>query len=224
METTSATTTSASAGLTSNTAVETSKTELSSDFDTFLRMLTVQVQNQDPMNPVDSTDYATQLATFSSVEQQIKTNELLSELAGKSSGAALQQYGSWIGMEALVDAPVHFEGTPVAIRPEINAEADKAALVVIGPGGEEVERFDLPADQDLVLWSGRDETGATYPSGNYRFEVESYRKDEVLGTQSAPVYSRVDEIRAEGSSVMLRLSDGSERPVSLVNGLRNPAG
>ena len=44
---------------------------LSSDFETFLKMLTTQMQNQDPLNPVDSTDYATQLATFSSVEQQV---------------------------------------------------------------------------------------------------------------------------------------------------------
>ena len=44
---------------------------LSSDFETFLRMLTTQLQNQDPLNPVDSADFAVQLATFSSVEQQV---------------------------------------------------------------------------------------------------------------------------------------------------------
>lgn len=54
---------------------------LTSDFDTFLRMLTVQMQNQDPLDPVDSADYAVQLATFSGVEQQVRTNELLTELS-----------------------------------------------------------------------------------------------------------------------------------------------
>ena len=49
---------------------------ISSDFNTFLRMLTVQMQNQDPLNPIDSADYAVQLATFSGVEQQVRTNQL----------------------------------------------------------------------------------------------------------------------------------------------------
>jgi len=43
-------------------------------------MLTVQMQNQDPLNPVDSSDYAVQLATFSNVEQQVQTNDILREL------------------------------------------------------------------------------------------------------------------------------------------------
>ena len=51
--------------------------QISSDFETFLKMLTVQMKNQDPLNPVESTDYATQLATFSGVEQAVLTNDLL---------------------------------------------------------------------------------------------------------------------------------------------------
>jgi len=51
---------------TATTPVE-DKQLVSSDFDTFLKMMTTQVQNQDPLNPVDSSDYAVQLATFSSV-------------------------------------------------------------------------------------------------------------------------------------------------------------
>ena len=52
-----------------------SNSALSSDFETFLKMLTVQMENQDPLNPVDSADFAVQLATFSSVEQQVLTND-----------------------------------------------------------------------------------------------------------------------------------------------------
>ena len=57
----------------STTAASTSsgKPLISSDFDTFLKMLTAQMQNQDPMKPIDSADYAVQLATFSGVEQQV---------------------------------------------------------------------------------------------------------------------------------------------------------
>ncbi|MDJ0822736.1 MAG: flagellar hook capping FlgD N-terminal domain-containing protein, partial [Paracoccaceae bacterium] len=81
-----------------------SGTTLSSDFETFLKMLTAQMQNQDPLNPVDSTDYATQLATFSSVEQQVLTNDLLRDLGASMGGNLMSELGNWVGMEALVRA------------------------------------------------------------------------------------------------------------------------
>lgn len=46
----------------------------SSDFETFLKMLTTQIKNQDPLNPMEGTEFAVQLATFSGVEQQVMTN------------------------------------------------------------------------------------------------------------------------------------------------------
>ena len=56
------------------------KATIDSDFETFLIMLTTQMKIQDPLNPIDSSDFAVQLATFSSVEQQVKTNDLLASL------------------------------------------------------------------------------------------------------------------------------------------------
>jgi len=64
MDVTPSTTTSISAA---NATANSSAARITSDFDTFLRMLTVQMQNQDPLNPIDSADYAVQLATFSGI-------------------------------------------------------------------------------------------------------------------------------------------------------------
>ena len=60
----------------SNSAANAAGT-ISSDFETFLRLLTTQMQNQDPLNPMESTEFASQLAQFSAVEQQVRSNELL---------------------------------------------------------------------------------------------------------------------------------------------------
>ncbi|WP_417205841.1 flagellar hook capping FlgD N-terminal domain-containing protein [Antarctobacter sp.] len=198
------------------------KAVVSSDFDTFLKMLTVQVQNQDPLNPVDSTDYATQLATFSAVEQQVLTNDLLREVSSTLTGNALQELSGWIGMEALVRAPALFTGTPVAIRPDYAEEADAAALVVRDANGDVVQRFTLDPSQEEVFWAGTDETGATLPVGVYRFEVESYKEEAVIGTKLAQVYSRIEEVRKNGDVLQLRLSDGSELDPGQVDGLRAP--
>jgi len=80
---------------------------LSSDFETFLRMLTTQMRNQDPLNPVESADFAVQLATFSSVEQQVQTNALLSGLGTQMATLGMGQFPGWIGLEAEARALVY---------------------------------------------------------------------------------------------------------------------
>ncbi|WP_300445178.1 flagellar hook capping FlgD N-terminal domain-containing protein [uncultured Mameliella sp.] len=195
---------------------------LSSDFDTFLKMLTVQVQNQDPLNPVDSTDYATQLATFSSVEQQVLTNDLLREVSASLTGNALQELSSWIGMEALVRAPVLFTGTPIAVRPEFAEDADAATLVVRDGNGDAIQRFDLDLSQDEVYWTGTDDTGTALPAGIYKFEVESYKDEAKIDTIAAQAYSRVAEVRQNGETLVLRMADGTELDPGQIDGLRAP--
>src|SRR6056297_3909166 len=78
---------------------------LSSDFETFLLMLTTQMQNQDPLNPLESSEFAVQLATFSGVEQQVKTNDLLGSLLSGLASSGMAQMASWIGREARTDGP-----------------------------------------------------------------------------------------------------------------------
>ena len=68
----------------------------STNFDTFLKMLTTQLQNQDPLNPMEGSDFAVQLATFSGVEQQAQTNKLLQQMLTQSGGS-LGQLAEWIG-------------------------------------------------------------------------------------------------------------------------------
>ena len=81
-----------------------SRTRLSDNYDTFLVLLTAQLQNQDPLAPMDSTQFTQQLVQFSQVEQQIRTNEQLEGLVGQyqaaSAGAAL----SYLGKDAIIQA------------------------------------------------------------------------------------------------------------------------
>ena len=83
MEVTSATTTQTA---TQTQTAASDKDVVNSDYLTFLKMLTAQVKNQDPLDPMSSDDFSAQLATFSGVEQQVKTNDLL-EALGAQVGA-----------------------------------------------------------------------------------------------------------------------------------------
>lgn len=194
---------------------------VSSDFETFLKMMTAQVQNQDPLNPMDSSEYASQLATFSSVEQQVLTNDLLRNLGDMLGGNALQQYGSWVGMDALARVPAEFTGDPIVIRPDYEPNADSAIVAVRNSAGEVVQRLSIPVGQEEVLWAGYDDQQNALPDDVYRFEIESYENGELTGTTLASVYTRVEEIRNQGTSVVVRLAGGIEVESTQVNGLRS---
>jgi len=81
-----------------------------SDFDTFLQLLTAQLENQDPLNPLESTDFVAQLASFSAVEQQILTNSNLSEIMSSLSVTRTSEAAQWLGKEVLAPASARYEG------------------------------------------------------------------------------------------------------------------
>ena len=85
------------------------------DCETFVKTLTTQLKNQDPLDPMDSASFASQLAAFSSVEQQVLANEHLENIPGLLRSSGLLSHSEWIGKFAKVDGPVHFSGTPIDI-------------------------------------------------------------------------------------------------------------
>ncbi|OYX24606.1 MAG: hypothetical protein B7Z10_08860 [Rhodobacterales bacterium 32-66-7] len=196
--------------------------KISSDFDTFLRMLTVQMQNQDPLNPVDSADYAVQLATFSSVEQQVRTNELLSGMQSGFQAMGLADLGNWIGKEVRSPAPVRYDGTPVTLAPRPSVGADGAVLVVRDASGSVVSREAMPASGAPYQWLGADATGSPLRAGLYTLSLESTRGETVLATTPMEHYARVIEARTTPEGTRLVLSSGVEVAVESVTALREP--
>jgi flagellar basal-body rod modification protein FlgD len=197
---------------------------VSSDFQTFLKMLTAQIQNQDPLNPTPSDEFAVQLATFSSVEQQVRTNELLTGLGAQFGAMGMAQFASWVGMEARADAPVPFRGAPITLSPNPAAAASRVELVVRDGFGREVERRELPVSTDPYVWDGTGPTGTPYLGGTYSFELVSYSGEDVLGSTPVEAYQRIVEVRGEGGTTLLVLDGGTEVPASEITALREPGG
>jgi len=198
------------------------KATLSSDFETFLKMLTVQMQNQDPLNPVDSSDYAVQLATFSSVEQQVLTNDLLGTLVGQS-GAGLDKLANWVGMEVRVPGTASFDGKPIAVWAEPAPGADRAFLVARDGYGNEVTRHRVAGDGGRQDWSGNLEAGGTALHGTYTFEVESQTADgTVIDRRPAEIYTTVVEVQSTPRGLRLVTGGGDLVAASAVTALRQP--
>lgn len=193
---------------------------IGSDFQTFLTMLTTQMKNQDPLNPIESSDFAVQLATFSGVEQQVRGNQLLESLGAQLGVLGMAQLSGWVGMEARAIAPVAFDGAPITLSPEVGAFADKAVLVARNARGEEVQRQDLALPATTVQWDGLDAGGRPLPSGQYSFAVESYSNDALLSVTPVQTYTEVIEARVENGQTLLVLAGGGEVLASEITGLR----
>ncbi len=213
---------SASAGTSAQSATATDNRMISSDFQTFLQMLTAQMNNQDPLNPVDSSDYAVQLATFSSVEQQVLTNDLLNNLIAQTTGTGIGQLAGWIGMEARTSAPAYFQGSPITLSPLIATRADQAWLVVRNEAGDEVAREQISLTAGDVTWAGVDDTGAPFVDGLYSFEIENHAEGSLLGTTPVENYANVVEAQNFDGTLVLVLEGGVQVLSSDVLALRSP--
>ncbi|MGH1369692.1 MAG: flagellar hook capping FlgD N-terminal domain-containing protein [Maritimibacter sp.] len=190
---------------------------ISSDFETFLKMLTAQLENQDPLNPIESTDYAVQLATFSGVEQQVQTNDLLAELkdqiaalGGTSSAGGMANLGSWVGLEVRAPSSVYFDQSPVTIAPQPKDGAYLSAFVVRDSSGAEVERSYDAVTGAPVEWDGVDAYGNPYSSGLYSFHMVHYTESGESTEEQVEVYTEIVEARLEGDTTILVLENGDE--------------
>ena len=195
---------------------------LTSDFETFLTMLTAQMQNQDPLNPIQSSDYAVQLATFSGVEQQVKTNDLLAGLGTRMAVMGMSQLAGWIGMEAKSAGATPFTGAPIALEPSPAPGAETMALVVRDGEGKIVDRMTMAASDEPFSWTGATSGGAALPEGAYSFQIESIAGGEVVATDPVHTYSRVLEARNVDGELMLTLQGGGEIKASDVTAVRAP--
>ena len=197
------------------------QTTLSSDYETFLKMLTVQAVNQDPLDPMDSSEYAAQLASFSSVEQQVITNQLLSALASQMNTTSLAQYSGWVGMEARSTAGVVFEGAPQTLYPLPAVLADEAYLVVYDGSGNEMQRMSIGLDGEGVEWAGVGDDGTPIANGTYYFEVENHANGAELGQTPVETYQIITEAQVIDGQIAVILEGGIPLLPSNITALRD---
>ena len=192
---------------------------ISSDFNTFLKMLTTQLKNQDPLNPMDNSEYAVQLATFSGVEQQVKTNTLLESLGTQLGLSGLSTYAGSVGKDARADMPVWYSGKPVTLAAQPDPQADSADLVVTDAAGLVVARQPVSLDADTATWTGLDPSGVPLPTGRYTFALESFAQGVRIATTPAEAYARIIEARG-GATPTLVFEGGVEVEAKTVTALR----
>jgi flagellar basal-body rod modification protein FlgD len=194
-------------------------TKIGADFNTFLTMLTTQMKNQDPLNPVESSDFAVQLATFSGVEQQVQTNDLLRAMGAAGAMGGLSQFAGWVGMEARSVAPIDVASGPVELHYDMPLGAVASELVLRNGSGMEVRRMAVTGPGPMI-WDGTGPGGGALPAGAYTATLESRDAAGKVTTDTVGSYARVAELRAEPDGAVAILDSGARVPVSEITALR----
>ncbi len=190
------------------------------DFQTFLTLLTTQMRNQDPLKPMDSTEFVAQLASFSAVEQQIRANDRLQGILDVLSGGGSAGLAEWIGREVRVAAEADFTGAPIEVALEPAEGAERAFLVVRNDFGGEIARLPVAADASEAVWDGRDAAGGMAAHGSYGFTLESYAGEALTATSAGKVFRRVEEVRLADGAPLLVLDSGAQVSLDEIAGVR----
>lgn len=152
----------------------TSGASLAQDFDTFLTLLTSQLQNQDPLDPMESNEMTQQLVAFAGVEQQIVANKNLENISSLLMVNAINASTSYLGKTALLQADtIENTGTGGKWQYELETDAYSVKLEVVDEDGFTV--YSTEGDGETGIqdfeWDGKDMSGNAVPEGNYTLKV-----------------------------------------------------
>ena len=165
------------------TGAEKDRASLSQSFDQFLLLLTTQLKNQDPLSPMDSTEFTNQLVSFSQVEQQIKTNQSLAQLVKLTNTSQTTLGLSYIGLNVDMQGnQFEYPGSgSTSMAYNLPTEAAISTVSVLDASGNTVytQNGDVTAGKHLFVWDGSDnQNGGVAPAGTYRLRVSALDKDQ----------------------------------------------
>lgn len=201
----------------SNLTSSTTTAKLASDFETFLKMLTTQMKNQDPLNPVDSTEYATQLAMFSSVEQQVLTNDRLELIQETLLGNSLSQVADWVGKLARVEGAFTLNAKNYEFELPKDEDRQARQLAIKDESGQIIYVKQILKSDEIAAWDGQNGTlGTSYSAVIQLLDSEG----NVTSELAAAHYSKVSEVRLLNQQTLALLEGGTAVPISQITALR----
>lgn len=199
-------------GASASSALTGSRNTIADNFDTFLTLLTTQLKNQNPLDPLDTNQFTQQMVQFTSVEQQLKTNEFLEALVLSNVSQTYTDAVGFVGKQVTATgSTTQLADGSATWNYEINQPSDDVTFTVTDQNGNVVHtaQSSVDAGSGQITWDGFDDTGAKMPDGTYTVTIDARNAAGAyipVSTKMAGVVSAVD-------------LSGTE-PVLIVNGSR----
>jgi len=189
----------------SSSSSSTSGVRLADNFDAFLQILTTQLKNQNPLDPLDTNQFTQQLVQFSGVEQQLKTNEYLEAMMTSTQNANNSQAVGYIGKV------VTAEGSKTELVKGVASwhfATDKAATItasVRDKDGNVVyqKTGTVKQGESVFTWDGVGSDGKKKPDGSYSITIEGRDSDGKLVNVATQMTGEVTGIDFSGSEPVL---------------------
>ncbi|HPC46472.1 MAG TPA: flagellar hook capping FlgD N-terminal domain-containing protein [Deltaproteobacteria bacterium] len=181
----------------------------------FLKLLVKQLQYQDPLNPVENTEFASQLAQFSQLESLAKMNDNIELMTQFQNSMNSMQAASFIGKTVNASGNVvNFTGGEAAVDFHLDGAAAEAVVTIYSASGTRVRSISMKnlAQGDVSCrWDGRDDAGATVDQGRYYFAVKATGYDGQAVNTATYAHGTVTGIRFDNGTIYLQVGDKEVR-------------
>ncbi len=182
---------------------------IAGDFDTFLKILTTQLQNQNPLEPLDTNQFTQQLVQFSSVEQEIKTNKNLEQLIALSGANAFTGVVSYIGKEVTAEgAATNLANGKASWTFTLTNDAPVTNITIRNSVGTIVktETVDGKFGTNPYVWDGKNNSGNPSPNGLYSITVEAKDAEDNFVKATTTVKGIVDGVDLTSNEPLLKVN------------------
>lgn len=201
-------------------AADAMKQTIGMNKDDFLKLFITQLQNQDPLNPMDGTEYMTQLAQLTQLEQAYNTNNNLSDIIASLNASSALSAVSFIGKE--ITASGSQVGLTAGNEASINYTApyatEKLTVTIRDAKGEVVRTIEAgagAAGEGAIAWDGKDAAGNQLPTGVYSVAVSGVKADGTTFACDTLLKGKVDGVSYSGAQPVLTVN-GVEIPFSSI--------
>ncbi len=200
-----------------------SQQTIAGNFDAFLNLLTTQLQNQNPLEPLDTNEFTAQLVQFSSVEQSIQANKNLEQLVALSLTTAFNNAVGYIGKTVGAAGSVTQLANGVATwNYSIPADSPETTITIRDAAGATVftETKAIGAGDGAYTWDGRLENGTQAPDGAYSIEFAASDTEGNAVTVTTDIEGVVESIDMTGVEPVLTVN-GSQINLSSVKTIKS---
>ncbi len=196
MATVSGTTSSVTAAVNTNAVTAVANDTLASNFTTFLQLLTTQLKNQNPLDPLDTNQFTQQLVQFAQVEQQLKSNTQLETLVSLQKTAQSTQALGYVGQTVAIDGQTSLLSGNAAGWSFNSPKPASATINILNSTGATVftGSYSLNSGIQNFVWDGRNNSGVKQPDGDYKLSITAKDASGQAVAVSTEVQGVVDSV------------------------------
>jgi flagellar basal-body rod modification protein FlgD len=209
MSTISGTTSSVSAAVNTNAVASVANDTLASNFTTFLQLLTTQLKNQNPLDPLDTNQFTQQLVQFAQVEQQLKSNTQLETLVSLQKATQATQALGYVGQTVAIDGQTS-KLTSTGAGWSFNSPKPASATVnILNSTGATVftGSYSLDTGVQNFVWDGRNNSGVKQPDGDYKLSITAKDASGQPVAVSTEIQGIVDSVDMSKSPPVLLVNN-----------------